>query len=166
MRGYGASVERLPVQSLFDLKGPAEALAAWCGGALPGFPEVANSWVSRDGVLLCWVGPARWLLRADLACEKGLVEALRPEDAPPEISVVRVSDTLAFFRVTGKDADRVMAIACPLDLHPSVFAEDAVSWTEAFGQKALVMRCAGGFDLAVEQSFGPMVADYFARALA
>jgi hypothetical protein len=28
-----------------------------------------------------------------------------------------------------------------------------------------VMRCDGGFDLAVEQSFGPMLADYLSRAI-
>ena len=165
MSGYDVGVERLPLQTLFDLKEPRRALADWCED-LPSFPRLANTAVSRDGVMLCWVGPERWLLRAELGRESGLLEALRPEEAPPGISVVCVSDTLAFFRVTGADADQVMAIACPLDLHASVFGADAVSWTEAFGQKALVMRCAGGFDLAVEQSFGAMVADYFDRALA
>ena len=108
MSGYDVGVERLPLQTLFDLKGPRRALADWCED-LPSFPRLANTAVSRDGVMLCWVGPERWLLRAELGRESGLLEALRPEEAPPGISVVCVSDTLAFFRVTGADAVVVQA---------------------------------------------------------
>jgi sarcosine oxidase subunit gamma len=106
------------------------------------------------------------LLRADIACEDALTTGLRPADAPPDISIVRVSDTLTFFRITGPDAAQVMSIGCPLDLHPDVFLGDAVSYTEFFGLKALVMRCDDGFDCAVEQSFSDMIADYLERATA
>lgn len=162
--GYEVCVESLTAFALFDLRGSEAGLADWCGGVLPGFAG-AGRLVRRDGVEQCHIGPGRWLLRADLAGEGALTAALRPEDAPPEISIVRVSDTMQFFRLTGADAVQIMAVACPLDLHETVFAKDAVSYTEAFGLRALVLRCEGGFDLGVEQSFGDMVTEYLARTV-
>jgi heterotetrameric sarcosine oxidase gamma subunit len=162
---YDVTFDRLETQALFDLKGPREALQAWAGDALPPFPEWPNSKTGAGDTALMFIGPAHWLLRADLSREETLNAALRPAAAPPEISIVRVSDTLAFFRIIGPDADATMAIACPLDLHHNRFDADAASFTEAFGLRALVTRCHGGFDLAVDQSFGPMVSDYLTRAV-
>ena len=161
---YVAAVERLAGSALFDLKGPQAALADWAA-ELPAFPQGPNRRIAAGGAMLCHVGPGRWLLRAALADEAAWEAALRPAQAPPKISVVRVSDTMVFFRVTGPDADQVMAVGCPLDLHPSVFGEEAVSFTEFFGLRALVMRCKRGFEVAVEQSFGPMLGDYLGRVL-
>ncbi|WP_420395646.1 sarcosine oxidase subunit gamma [Nioella sp.] len=160
---YDVTFERLEAQALFDLKGRQEALGAWAGEALPPFPERPNSKTEAGGATLMFIGPDHWLLRADLDREAPLEAALRPSEAPPEISLVRVSDTLAVFRITGPDAAEVMAVACPMDLHASRFGPDGSSYMEAFGLKALVTRCAGGFDVAVEQSFGPMVNDYLSR---
>ena len=105
-------------------------------------------------------------LARSIGPEEALETELRPTDAPPEISIVKVSDTLTFFRVTGPDAAQVLSIGCPLDTHPDVFGPDAVSYTEFFGLKALLLRCEGGFDCAVEQSFGDMIEDYLSRAVA
>ncbi|MGI3183593.1 sarcosine oxidase subunit gamma [Nioella aestuarii] len=162
---YDVTFTRLETQALFDLKGPRQALLDWAGETLPAFPDRPNSKTdSRDAELL-FIGPDHWILRADLTTEEALETALLPGEAPPEISVVRISDTLAFFRITGPQVVDVMAVACPMDLHESRFGPDAVSFTEAFGLKALVTRCEGGFDLAVEQSFGPMVTDYLNRVI-
>ncbi|MEX0366275.1 MAG: sarcosine oxidase subunit gamma [Ruegeria sp.] len=163
---YDAAIDRLPISALFDLKGNREALAEWTKGTLPAFPEHPNSLSRTDGRTLCFIGPDHWVLRADIEDEAALEAALKPTQSPPEISLVTVSDTLTFFRITGPDADQVMSIGCPLDLHISTFGPDAVSFTEFFGLKALVMRCEGGFDCGVEQSFGDMIADYLARAMA
>ena len=163
---YDVTFDRLKTQALYDLKGPQEALGDWAGNALPPFPDRPNTKTEAGGVTLMFIGPDHWLLRADLTREGTLDAALRPAEAPPEISLVRVSDTLAWFRITGPDAAEVMAVACPMDLHASRFGPDGASFTEAFGLKALVTRCADGVDLAVEQSFGPMVADFLARVTA
>lgn len=162
---YTARIDRLPLFALFDLKGPQAVLGDWCN-VLPPFPDAPNTLTRFDGTELCHIGPDHWLLRAALAAEPGWEEALRPGEAPPEISIVRISDTLTVFRITGPDAGEVMSIGCPLDLHPDVFGEAAVSYTEFFGLKALVLRCEGGFDCAVEQSFGDMIADDLRRAMA
>lgn len=162
---YDVTFDRLETQALYDLKGPRAALSAWAGEALPAFPERPNSKSEAGGVTLMFIGPDHWLLRADLSREDALDAALRPAEAPPEISLVRVSDTLAWFRITGPDAAEVMTVACPMDLHESRFGPNSASFTEAFGLRAFVTRCAGGFDLAVEQSFGPMVQDYLTRVI-
>lgn len=160
---YDVTFERLETQALYDLKGPREGLSAWTGEALPPFPERPNSKSEDEEGVLMFIGPDHWLLRADLTQEDALDTALRPAEAPPEISIVRLSDTLAWVRITGPEAAEVMAGACPMDLHKSRFGADAASFTEAFGLRALVTRCEGGFDVAVEQSFGPMMIDYLTR---
>ena len=162
---YDAQIDRLPPFALFDLKGPKDALSDWAP-TLPAFPETPNTLTRSGADDLCFTGPNRWLIRAPLDREEVLETELRPTDAPPEISIVKVSDTLTFFRVTGPDAAQVLSIGCPLDIHPDVFGPDAVSYTEFFGLKALLLRCEGGFDCAVEQSFGDMIEDYLSRAMA
>ena len=162
---YDATIERLPIFALFDLKGPQDALRDWAPG-LPDVPDAPNTLTRAEGRALCHIGRNRWLLRAPLDQEEALLAALRPAEAPPDISIVRVSDTLTFFRIEGPEAARVLSIGCPLDLHVQVFGENAVSYTEVFGLKALVLRSDQGFDCAVEQSFGDMVADYLSRAMA
>ena len=162
---YDVTFKRLETQALFDLKGPSVALTDWAGDALPTFPKRPNSKTEAAGAVLMFIGPDHWLLRADLSAEESLDAALRPTLAPPEVSIVKVSDTLAVFRITGPDAGEVMAVACPMDLHDSHFGPDGASFTEAFGLKALITRCEGGFDMAIEQSFGPMVADYLTRVI-
>ena len=85
---YDAIIERLPIFALFDLKGLPEALSAWTD-ALPPFPAGPNMATRMGGTLLCHTGPNRWLLRAPLGQEDALEAALRPAEAPPEISIVR-----------------------------------------------------------------------------
>ena len=162
---YDAEIDRLPIFTLFDLKGPQEALSAWTD-VLPPFPTAPNTATCQGDLQLCHTGPNRWLLRAPLEREEALEAALRPAEAPPEISIVRISDVLTFFRITGPDAAEVLSIGCPMDLHPVTFGEDAASFTEFFGLKAFVTRCEAGFDCAVDRSFGDMAADYLTRAMA
>jgi len=163
---YDATIDRLPIFALFDLKGAQADMSDWGGDVLPEFPETPNTARSDGGTTLLFIGQNRWLVRADIAHEAALETALRPAAAPPDISIVRVSDTLTFFRITGPDAAQLMSIGCPLDLHPEFFCPDAVSYTEFFGLKALVLGCANGFEVGVEQSFANLMADYLARAMA
>lgn len=161
---YDVDITRLGLCALFDLKGTAKALQDWIADGLPALPSQPNTRIIQNGVAIYHIGRNHWILRAPLEQEGRLEACLKPETCPAEISVVRVSDTLSFFRLTGPQAIEVMAIASPLDLHDSVFGPDAVSYTEVFGLKALVTRCEGGFECAVEQSFGDFVQDYLSRA--
>ena len=157
---YDVTFKRLPVFALYDFKGVQAAIERWTKLQLP---NSANRRADFGGNTLCHIGPNHWLLRADLAAEPQLELQLKPTSAPPDISIVRISDSQTFFRITGPDAEKVTAIGCPMDLHPSVFPETAVSFTEFFHVKALILRTYDGFDIAVEQSFANMTADYLTR---
>lgn len=163
---YYVKIARLSLNALFDLKGAPDAVQSWVGDALPKLSEQPNTQSEQEGVEIYHIGRNHWIARAPLEQEDALEAKLKPGDCPSDISIVRISDTLTFFRVTGPQAKDVMAIACPLDLHETVFGSDAVTFTELFGLKALIMRFEDGFEFAVEQSFGDMVADYLARATA
>ncbi|MGI9367469.1 MAG: sarcosine oxidase subunit gamma [Ruegeria sp.] len=163
---YDVTIERCGLKALFDLKGAPEAVSQWAGDALPSLPLRPNCRTEKDGIELFHIGRDHCITRASLAQEDAMEARLKPTDCPPDISIVRVSDTMTFFRIVGPDAGQVMSIACPMDLHDSVFRTDAVSYTEVFGLKALVMRCQDGIEFAVEQSFADMVEDYLIRATA
>jgi heterotetrameric sarcosine oxidase gamma subunit len=163
---YDVTINRLGISALFDIRGRAEALVGWAGIHLPALPDAANSYTTRAGCTLALIGPDHWILRAGLEQETALAAALNPSGAPADVSIVVVSDTLTFFTITGPDAARIMAIICPLDLHSSVFSNAAITYCEVLGLKALVTRTAGGFEIAVEQSFGDFVADCLACATA
>ena len=163
---YEVNIERSGIRAAIDLQGDSARIAEWAGAALPGFPQQANSASCRDGIYLCWIAARRWLLLAPLERENELLQLAPPGNAPVDISAVLVSDSLAFFTITGRDAAQIIAIASPLDTHDSVFAENAVTYTEAFGLKALLRRIPDGFELAVESSFADLLDDYLARATA
>ena len=163
---YQVNIKRHGLWALFDLKGQGDQIENWAGGSLPALPDRPNSLTTQGDLELFYIGRDHWILRAPIEREDSLNDALKPEACPAEISIVRISDTLTFFSVTGRDMVDVMAIASPLDLHPSVFPPDCVTYSEVFGLKALVLRCDGGFEFAVEQSFGNMVEDYLSRATA
>lgn len=162
---YAATYKRRALAALFDIKGENKDVVNWCGDHLPPLPKNANSRTKVDAKQLYFIGPDHWILHSDLAEEDTLEQVLKPTEAPSSVSIVKISDTMAFFDVTGADADQVMATACPMDLHPSVFGDDSVSFTEVFSLRALVMRSPQGFVFAVEQSYGAMIENYLGRAL-
>lgn len=162
---YNVQITRLGLSAVFDLKGRKEDLKKWISDPNLSFPDTPNTSVSQDGYELYWIGPEHWLLRTDLKREEALSALLKPAEAPVEISIVEVSDTLTFYDIEGPDAAVIMAIASPLDTHAAAFPKNGVSYTEAFGLKALVVRREDGFELAVERSFADMLGDYFDRVM-
>ena len=134
------------MRAVFDIRLPVES------PDLPPWPARPNSRTMAGDRSLLWLGPGRWLLLAPLAEEEALQRALSQD------GVTLLSDSLAFFTLTGPGADAAMAIACPLDLHPRAFAADAANWTDAFGIRALVLREGSGWVLAVEPSYADYVA--------
>ncbi len=160
---YDVTIERQPTFALFDLKGAKKVVEKWADLELP---ETPNRFFENNGALLCHIGPDHWLLRAPLDQEPALDAQLKPVDAPADISIVRISDTQTFFRITGPDASEVISIGCPMDVHQTAFPENGVNFSEFFGVKTLILRNPPGFDVAVEQSFANMIADYLDRATA
>ena len=163
---YDVQIEPLGPLALFDLRGAMPALADWCGQTAPEFPAAALTSTSARGLDLMWVGPDQWILRAPLESENDLISALKPTEAPDDISIVQITDAYTFFKVSGPEAAEVLSIASPLDVHPSVFPENSATFTEVFQTRALLIKAGTSFDIAVDRSYGAMFADYFARATA
>lgn len=162
---YDARTTSLDLATLIDLKGNQDDFAGALSALDLEFPRQANR-ASRSGTReLFWIGPDHWLLRAPLAEEDELVALFREAVKADHASVVLISDTLAGFALTGADARQILAVACPLDTDDATFPDDGVTYTEAFGLKALLVRRDYGFDLFADRSFGPMLEDYFARAI-
>lgn len=157
---YDTTVARRPQPALLDLKGPPWVLAPKLAALGLAMPAAPNSASAADGLELYWIGPEHWLLRGPAEAEARLLQALAPE---PAFSAVLVSDAYALFAVTGADAGEIAAVASPLDRHPGAAPPNGVSFTEAFGLKALLIDREDGFELAVERSFADITADYLDR---
>jgi len=158
--GYDLTIAGPEPRAVLDLRGDRAALDRMAGPLLPPWPARPCSLTRRDDRALLWLGPDRWLLVAPLAQEDALENALPPYH--PDAGLTLVSDTLAFFAVTGPDADVALSIACPLDIDPGAFGADGAAVTDAFGVRALVFRAEGGWCLAVE----PALAAYIGTQLA
>lgn len=163
---YEVQFKRGELEALVDLQGSAQVITNWVEDGFPKFPTTANTASTEGDLSLYWVAPERWLLRAPINQEARLIEITRPDTAPLEISIVLVSDTLRFFHIEGPDAAQIIAIACPLDTHPSAFPSNGASYTEIFGVKGLLVRRSTGFDIAIESSYADMIEDYLQRATA
>jgi sarcosine oxidase subunit gamma len=162
---YDVEIREIDLSAIFDLKGPMEDLKPRISGLAPAFPDRANTATRSGDLELYWIGSDHWLLRGPIEGETELLATIDPRAAPGDISIVLISDTLAFFNISGPDADQIMAIASPLDTHRSAFPVNGVTFTEAFGLKALIVRRDDGYDLGCDRSYGDMVADYLQRAV-
>lgn len=154
---YDIRISQPQRHALFDLRGTPRALAARLQGIVPDLPTRPCSLVRQGQSALMWLGPARWWLMAPADAESGLEAILTQEAASHDAAITLISDTQAFFTLSGQDAGIAMSIACPLDLHPTGFAVDSVAQTDAFGLRALVLREGEGWMLGVEASLAGYV---------
>ena len=164
---YDADIRKLELQALFDIKGRIENLRFYLGEMASNFPVSPNTFKLQGSGIAYFLGPDHWLLRADRCEEAQLLETLRPDSAPDNVSIVLVSDTLVFFEIGGRHAEDIMEIATSLDVHPSAFLANGATYTEAFGIKALASRKVGGggFELAFDRSYEDMISECLRRIL-
>lgn len=159
---YDCVTERMAMRALIDLKGGSADI-------LPrlqtlGLPDPSPARAGTAGMTqVLRPAPAHWLVHAPLAQEESLLQALSARPLAPDTLIVPVSDAHAWFSVRGRDARELLSIGCPLDLHPGAFPDDGATFTEVFGLKTLLLAQGDGFDLAIERSYAPLVADWFAR---
>lgn len=159
---YDVCIEPLPTMALIDIKGKSSDIAPRL--LRLGLSEPAPSRALRAATVeVLRAAREHWLLRAPLEDEDRLLSSLLEDALAPDTLIVPVSDAYAFFGITGPHARQIMAIASPLNADPSVFPEDGATFTEAFGQKVLVLRRPDGFQLACERSYAPMMDDFFLR---
>ena len=159
---YQASTRALPLRTVIDLKGDREDV-------LPrllrlGLTDATPARRVGVGELeLLRPGKEHWMLLAPLQDEDRLLNEIHATPPGADTLVLGVSDAYQFFAIDGPDARLLIAIASPLDVDLAQFPADGATFTEAFGQKALVMRRGDGFELAIERSYAPMLRDYFSR---
>jgi sarcosine oxidase subunit gamma len=163
---YDVKIIRENISALFDLKGDKSDVGKHLETSFKSFPKVPNTFVCEGNWKLMYLGENHWILKAPIEDEDHLISILKPESLPPEISIVLISDTLTFFSVVGPNAFDIMSIATPLNLNGSAFSNENTTFGEVFGLKALISRIENGFQFAIDQSFGDMIADYLDKTLA
>ena len=163
--GYQATIKKLGLSTIFDIKGDASAASKRISHLGLLLPSEVNTATEKDGQYLCWVGENHWLLLAPAEKENQLLDTLAPHNPAMDCRIVLVSDAYTFFTVTGNQADEILAIASPLDIRPINFPENAVTYSELFGIRGLIMRRQNGYLIAVERSYTDMIAIYFEKVL-
>lgn len=158
---YRSTFSRLPTSAILDLKGNPEDVAAFAAAMPIALPDAPNTRTSGAGAEIYWVGREHWLLRANIELEDELIERSRTHRLPPDLLIEVVSDTFVFRSVSGPDAGEVMAVATSLDFDG--LPELGVTFTQAFGLKALLVKRHAAFELAVETSCADFVDDCLAR---
>ena len=139
------------------LRGDASALGAAFGLALPTQPCRATEVDGRSALLL---GPDEWLLLAPPG-------TLHADTAVPGASVVDIGHRQVGLVLEGPGAVDMLAVGCPLDLHPTAFPVGMCTRT-VFGKAEIVLwrQDAGRFHVEVWRSFAAYVHGLLERAAA
>ena len=162
---YQINIEKQGLSAIFDIKGNASAVSQRLSHLGLPMPTVANTASAGGGQHLCWIGEEHWLLLAPADQENQLLDSLALNDPALDSRIVHVSDFYSVFTVVGKQADDIMAIAGPLDTRPAKFADNGATYSELFGIRALIIRQADGYIIAVERSYADMITAYFDKVL-
>ncbi len=163
--GYQATIKKLGLSAIFDIKGDAGAASKRISHLGLVLPSEVNTATEKDGQYLCWVGENHWLLLAPAEKENQLLDTLAPHDPAMDCRIVLVSDAYTFFTITGNQADEILAIASPLDIRLINFPKNAATYSELFGIGGLIMRRQNGYLIAVERSYTDMIAIYFEKVV-
>ncbi len=167
-----ARVEPLPTVGLLgiraDLSNAAvrEALETACRMPLPAVRECRFS--NAEGTGLYWMSPDELLLRLPVDEAPAAQAAIESALSGMRSLVVELSDSRAFFRVSGPFAREALAKAAPVDLHPSVFRPGAFRRTRAAGiAAAIAMRSENpdAFELFCARSYARYMRDWLVNAV-
>ena len=158
---YDAVVDRISPRCIIDVRGDAGAVSNLFATVPLTLPVAPNSWSMSGRTSLAWIAPRRWMVIAPMEAEAELLPAFAGPAAG--VSAVSISDAFAVFSVSGAGAVEVLAQATPLDMHPAAFPGNGASFTDLFGQVALVIRRGGLFECLVDASYEDYIADRFMR---
>lgn len=156
---YDVSIKPRARASMFALQGDAMTVGAALKELGFELPKIANTVTRSEDLDVFWVGRTRWLVRGPLDGEDELGRRLEPLSVAPRTDAVCVSDYYAGFTVEGPDTRAVLSQTCPLDLHESVFAPGAASFTSLFSLRGLLHfeSSPTNYALYVEASFADYV---------
>jgi sarcosine oxidase subunit gamma len=144
---YQANFQIQAMTAVFDLKGhPDDILHRF---------EPAS--------LVYKVAPQHWLVRTTLDQESQLFAHLTEAPCASDTLIINVSDAYVFIAIHGPEAEQMIAIASPIDAWAMPIGAAGATFTEIFGQKALLIRQPKGFEIAVDRSYSQLMLDYFSR---
>ncbi len=166
---YDAKISPIAARCIVELRGDpgaAQRVARQLGLTLPRRP---NTYLRNDAETeIAWLGPRRWIVMAAQAREAEIGGALeRHAAAEPLLAAASISDMLAGFEVSGRDAREILGQGTPLDLAPGAFPDDMASGTDFFGAPAIVRRRDSAenlFELWIDRSLARFARDWLAAA--
>jgi len=132
-----------------------------------GLPLEPNT-LARSGSSTCyWLGPDEWLLHCPIEETSSLIESGRSRLSGIHHALVDVSDYYTVLRLEGPDSEVLLAKACPLDLHHTLFPAETCAQTR-FGNASILLDRRGKapfFDIQVRWSYAEYVWNYLVRAM-
>jgi sarcosine oxidase subunit gamma len=163
--GVGITAE--PDVALADLRVPDGTIGSATDAVGVALPLEPNTWVTRPGGYVVWLGPDEWLVSDADARPEALEAALRDAVVPHDGAAVDVSAQRTAVRLRGRHARDLLATGCALDLHPSVFGAGRSAQTTLglVGVVLLALDDRGeDYRILVRPSFAGYLADWLLDA--
>ena len=163
--GNRFSLCEIPFTGKIILRGKADdtafanAIQNTLGMTLPVQPNTA---ATNNGETLLWLGPEEWLLWTTDDNRQRQLDTLNAALASAHTAVVDVSDYYTIIRLSGKNADAVLAHGCPLNLDDT-FTQNRQCAQSRFRNAAILLvktDVNNSFDLQVRWSFARYLWDY------
>ena len=170
----GFQMREIPFKTHLNLRGdPKDPKFLICASSLLGvdLPLAPNGVVESSGWQVCWLGPDEWLL-IGLGDQDVSVE-FRNQLSQFHSAVVDLSGGQTIIRAGGHAWRDVLASACPLDLHPSVFKPRQCAQTVFAHTNVLLISVSDedndevkALDIVVRRSFADHVGRWLIDAAA
>lgn len=170
----GFQMREIPFKTHLNLRGdPKDPKFLICASSLLGvdLPLAPNGVVESSGWQVCWLGPDEWLL-IGLRDQDVSVE-FRNQFSQFHSAVVDLSGGQTIIRAGGHAWRDVLASACPLDLHPSVFKPRQCAQTVFAHTNVLLISVSDedndevkALDIVVRRSFADHVGRWLIDAAA
>lgn len=170
----GFQMREIPFKTHLNLRGdPKDPKFLICASSLLGvdLPLAPNGVVESSGWQVCWLGPDEWLL-IGLGDQDVLVK-FRNQFSQFHSAVVDLSGGQTIIRAGGHAWRDVLASACPLDLHPSVFKPRQCAQTVFAHTNVLLISVSDedndevkALDIVVRRSFADHVGRWLIDAAA
>ena len=170
----GFQMREIPFKTHLNLRGdPKDPKFLSCASSLLGvdLPLAPNGVAEGSGWQVCWLGPDEWLL-IGLGDQDVSVE-FRNQFSQFHSAVVDLSGGQTIIRAGGHAWRDVLASACPLDLHPSVFKPRQCAQTVFAHTNVLLISVSDedndevkALDIVVRRSFADHVGRWLIDAAA
>ena len=153
----GVALAEKPFRAIVNLRGNPEdaAVLAAVEGALGlALPLAPNTTATQGKTTAFWLGPDEWwIVTAEPAADHAA--RLRTTLAGLHAAVTEVGESRSCIEVSGPRARDLLAKACPLDLHPRVFAPGACAQSQLAKTSGLLHQTSEepAYDLYVLRSF-------------